>query len=83
MANKDTGEFLTKSPDGVVMSLDAMNRRRTAIANATEHALMQNMYGKWVVILNGVHRTLLENGIKKYIESNITILISKQLKGIN
>ena len=46
MANKDTGEFLTKSPDGVVMSLDAMNRRRTAIANATEHALMQNMYGK-------------------------------------
>lgn len=45
LVDKTTGEFLIKSPDGTLMSFDAINRRRSTINDATEYALMQNMYG--------------------------------------
>ena len=45
MVEKNTGEFLIKSPDGVVISYDAMARRRSTITDATECAVTQNMKG--------------------------------------
>lgn len=45
MVDKTTGEFLIKSPNGTLMSFDAINRRRSTINDATDYALMQNMYG--------------------------------------
>ena len=45
IVDKTTGEYLVKSPLGTVMSIDAINRRRSTIIDATNCALMQNMYG--------------------------------------
>ncbi len=45
MVEKTTGEFLIKTPDGMVISYDAMARRRSTITDATESALTQNMIG--------------------------------------
>lgn len=45
IVDKTTGEYLVKSPLGTVMSIDAINRRRSTIIDATSYALMQNMYG--------------------------------------
>jgi len=45
MVEKTTGEFLIKSPEGMVISYDAIARRRSTITDATECALTQNMLG--------------------------------------
>lgn len=45
MVEKETGEFLIKSPDGMIISYDAIARRRSTITDATECAVTQNMLG--------------------------------------
>lgn len=45
MVEKNTGEFLIKTPDGITISYDAIARRRSTITDATECALTQNMIG--------------------------------------
>jgi hypothetical protein len=45
MVEKNTGEFLIKSPEGMTISYDAIARRRSTITDATECALTQNMIG--------------------------------------
>ena len=51
MVEKTTGEFLIKTPDGMVISYDAMARRRSTITDATECAVTQNMIGNMYELL--------------------------------
>lgn len=51
MVEKNTGEFLIKSPDGMVISYDAIARRRSTITDATECAVTQNMIGNMYELL--------------------------------